>query len=101
MKPKFALCLFLHSIILVVGCNTKQELSSDSQKQIEIDSAKAVAQKVLAFSDKLDFKTVFSYYSDDSDARYVENGQLFPSLQAVKDNYDQVTPIIQSLHNMA
>ena len=92
MKQKFFLLLFLYFLILAFGCNTNQESLTDSQRQTAIDSAKAVAQKVLAYPDKLDFKTVFQYYSDDSDARYVENGQLYPSPQVVKDNYDQIGP---------
>ncbi len=100
MKPTFISLFTIPFLTLVLGCQTKRQSSDPSDKNTAIDSAKIIAQKVLAYSDSLDFKKAFQYYSDDSDARYVENGQLYPSLQAVKDSYNQIAPTIEMLHNM-
>jgi SnoaL-like domain len=100
MKSMIASCLFFYFSVFVVGCQTKQTSSSEAQKNAAIDSAKTVAQKVLAYSDSLDFKTALKFFTDDSDGRFVENGYLYPSLQAVKDSYNQIAPTIQRLHTM-
>ena len=42
---------------------------------------------MLANADKLDFVAYFNHYSTDRDGRYIENGSMYPSLDAMKKNY--------------
>jgi hypothetical protein len=63
------------------------------------DSARAVARRIIDNSNKLDFAAAFQDYSADADARYVENGMLYPSLEALKKAYAELTPGLELVAN--
>jgi len=82
-------------ILFIMSCQNQTKSSEKSTNTLAADSAKFVAQKIWEYTNKLDFKTVFQYYSNDSDTRYIENGYLFPSLSALKESYIQITPNLE------
>jgi hypothetical protein len=82
-----------------MSCQNQPSSSEKSNNAASVDSAKAVAQKIIDYSNKLDFATAFQYYSADSDARYIENGAAYPSLAAMKDAYNQLVPALDLLEN--
>ena len=79
MKTSILLLAFI-----VCSCQPRPEALTGVQKAAIADSAKAVFEAVLTNSDKLDFATAFQSFSGDPDARFVENGMLYPSLDAMK-----------------
>jgi ketosteroid isomerase-like protein len=62
-------------------------------------SAKAVARRIMAHSNQLNFSAAFDDYSADADTRYVENGVLFPSLDSLKKSYAEFVPILELVNN--
>jgi len=95
----------LFGLILVIlavfafSCQPQPTTLSEAQKAAIADSAKAVVQLMLSHADKLEFEAYFSVYSTDADVRCVENGSLYPSLDAIKKAYAQMQPMFESLHN--
>lgn len=84
---------------MLISCQTQiTSLTDDDKKQIA-DSAQQVVQQVLDLSNQLNFKSALDFYSTDPDARFVENGSIFPSLEAMRTAYDQFGPIIEFLEN--
>ena len=94
----FKSCLFASAIFLF-SCQPQPVGLSDSQKAAITDSVRTVLRSILTSSDKLDFPAAFQFYTNDTDARYTENGVLFPSLDAMKKSYAEFAPIIESLQN--
>jgi ketosteroid isomerase-like protein len=84
--PLFAVTLLAFAIF-AFSCQPQPTTLTDTQKAAVADSAKAVVQLMLANANKLDFVAYFNHYSADPDSRYIENGSLYPSLEAMKKNY--------------
>jgi hypothetical protein len=84
--PLFALTLLAFAI-LAFSCQPQPTTLTEAQKAAIADSAKAVVQLMLTNANKLDFVAYFNHYSPDPDGRYIENGSLYPSLEAMKKNY--------------
>lgn len=99
MKPGTNTLLAFGLTLIIMSCQNQSNPADKSTNTVAADSAKAVAKKIIDYSNKLDFQTVFQYYSDDSDARYIENGSLFPSLAAMKEAYTKIVPTIDLLEN--
>lgn len=91
--------------LLIMSCQNQSNSSVKSNNDGAVDttqvldSAKAVAQKIFDYSNKLDFQSAIAYYSSDSDARFVENGTIYPSLAVLKDAYVQIGPTLDLLEN--
>ena len=99
MKPPIAVLLFLAFAIFAPSCQQQPGALTESQKAAIADSAKAVVQAIFSYSDKLDFNASFQLYSGDPDARFIENGVLFPSLDAMKKAYAELGTILESVNN--
>ena len=74
---------------------------TESQQAEVARAARAVAERVLVESNKIDFRAALRDYSPDADARYVENGVVFPSLAALQKEYDALGPALEVLENTA
>jgi hypothetical protein len=86
-------------LILLFSCQRQTApLKEDQKKQIG-DTARQVVQQVLDLSNQLDFKSALDFYSNDADARFVENGSVFPSLDAMRTAYEELGPAIELLEN--
>jgi len=92
----WGLILFVFAFVSF-SCQSPPTTLTEAQKTVIADSAKAVVQLMLTNADKLDFVAYFDHYSADKDARYIENGLLYPSLEAMGKAYAELSPIIESL----
>jgi hypothetical protein len=99
MKLSILGLVFLILAIFSFACQPQQHSLTDSQKAAIADSAKTVVQLMLANADRLDFVAYFDNYSADPDARYIENGFLYPSLDTMKKFYADLNPLFESLKN--
>jgi hypothetical protein len=86
-------------MLLGFSCQNQPATFTEAQKAAIADSAKAVVQAMLANANKLDFVAYFNDYSADPNAWYIENGSLYPSLDAMKKSYADLNPIFESLQN--
>jgi ketosteroid isomerase-like protein len=84
---------------LVGACQAPTPQFSDRQKADIADSARAVAQRVIDNSNRMDWAAVFADYSNDSDAKYVENGTLYRSLDALKEAYTEFGETVDLVTN--
>jgi len=73
---------------------------TDARRSAVAHEAQAVAKRILDYSNQIDFARAMQDYSSDPDARYVENGVLFPSLDALKKEYDELGPTLEVLENV-
>jgi ketosteroid isomerase-like protein len=87
------------ALALVVACQPPAGQQSDRRKGDVADSAKAVAQRVIDNSNRMDWAAVFRNYSNDPDAKYVENGVVYPSLQALEKAYAEFGPTLELVTN--
>jgi ketosteroid isomerase-like protein len=87
--------LIASGLILLISCQKQRNSLTDDQKRQIADSARQVAQQVVDLSNKLDFNGVLELYSNDPEARYSENGSTFPSLDAMRESYIQLKPILE------
>jgi len=99
MKKSLLSLLFAGLAIFAFSCQPRSSALTDSQKAAIADSTKSLLRAVLTNSDKLDFAAALQFYSGDADARFIENGALFPSLDAMKKAYADFAPILESLKN--
>ena len=99
MKLRTTTLLASGLTLIIMSCQNQSNSSDKSTSTAAADSAKLVAQKIIEYSNKLDFQTVFQYYSADSDTRYIENGSLYPSLASMKEAYSQLVPTLEILEN--
>ena len=72
-----------------------QPTISEMTKSVVTEAAKEVMQKIILYAEKLDYTSVFQYYSNDPEARHVVNGFLYPSVDAMKNDYDKMVPGIE------
>jgi hypothetical protein len=89
------------SILLLVSCQKPSTALTEDQKKQIADSAIQVIKQVLDLSNHLDFTSVLNYYSSDADARYIENGYLYPSLDVLKTAYTELVPSLDYIKNTA
>ena len=99
MKKRTITALALVISLLVISCQSKTKSAATIDKTAVADSAKAVAQRIIDNSNKLDFEAAFNNYSADADARYTENGTTYPSLAAMKDAYKELMLSFEILQN--
>jgi len=99
MKTSFLCLVAIVFVLLGFSCQNQPATFTEAQKAAVADSAKAVVQAMLANANKLDFVAYFNDYSADPNARYIENGLLYPSLDAMKKNYADFNPMFESLQN--
>ena len=97
MRTSLLSLLFLVLAIFAFSC--QPATLTDAQKSAIADSTKSVLRAVLTNADKLDFSAALQFNSGDADARFIENGVLFPSLDALKKAYADIGPIVESLKN--
>lgn len=95
----FSALLIPCSMLLLLACQKQEAPLTDEQKNQIADSARQVVQKVLDFSNNLDFNSALQAYSSDPDARYVENGTVFASLDAMRTAYEQMAPTLEVIEN--
>lgn len=100
MKTSMFAPTFLALAILALCCQPQPTTLTEAQKASIADSAKAVVQLMLTNANKLDFVAYFDHYSADPDSRYIENGMLYPSLDAMKKTYADMNPLFESLMNV-
>lgn len=91
------LCVF-ELTFFATSCKQATGLT-ESQKAEAVDSARAVVEKVFELANKLDYKAGLQFYSGDTDTRYIDNGSIFPSLDAMKEAYNQVGPTMELVEN--
>lgn len=84
---------------LLAACAPASGELSDAERAAVIDTARAVAERVFAASNRLDFTAALQEYSPDADARFVENGSLFPTLDSMRAAYAAFSPMLDSLQN--
>ena len=85
------------TLMMSVACQSSTP--TPTQLAAVADSARAVAQRIIDNSNKLDFPAAFQEYSADADARYVENGALYSSLDALKKAYAELSPVLELVAN--
>ena len=86
-------------LVTMCGCQTQPGGLTPAQKAAVADAAKTVVQTIFQKSNQLDFAGALALYSADSDARYMENGVLFPSLEAVRKEYAELGPTLELVEN--
>ena len=89
---KVSLCSVM--VILVVVT-----FDAGSKREAVAAAAKNVVETVLQKVNHLDFAGAFAVYSNDPDARFIENGVLAPSLDALKREYAELGPTLEFLEN--
>jgi hypothetical protein len=99
MKSSYICLAAIAFALLEFSCQNQPAPFTEAQKAAIADSARAVVQAMLANANKLDFTAYFNDYSADPNARYIENGLLYPSLDAMKRLYADLNPIFESLQN--
>ncbi|MBS1681124.1 MAG: nuclear transport factor 2 family protein [Bacteroidetes bacterium] len=87
------------SIMLLSSCQKQSSSLTEEHRRLIADSAIQIAKQVIDFSNNLDFKSASDFYSADADARYIENGVLFPSLDAMLAAYAELAPTLDVLEN--
>jgi ketosteroid isomerase-like protein len=93
--------LFIVSSALLISCQQKPSPFTEEQKNQVADSARQVVQQIIDNSNKLDFKAALDLYSNDPDARFIENGTLFASLDVMRKTYSEMGPMLELLENKA
>lgn len=84
---------------LCAACQAGSHDLSDAQRGAVADTARMIVQDVFNKSNRLDFMAALTSYSPDADARYIENGVLIPSFDALKKEYAELGPTLDSLAN--
>jgi len=87
MKVSLCSVMLILVVVTTVGCQSRPDGLTPAQKQAVAASAKSVVDTVFQKVNQLDFAGALAVYSNDPDARYIENGVLVPSLDALKQEY--------------
>jgi len=98
MKTIFS-ALIVCGLTLLISCQQQTTSLTENQKSQIADSARQVVQQVLDLCNKLHFNSASNFYSTDANARFIENGSIFPSLEAMRTAYEQLGPAIELLEN--
>jgi len=96
---RFVYLTFLCIGLYLSSCDQQAGPSSKPDTTNAINSAREVVQEVFDYSNNLDFISGLQHYVDDSLARYTSNGRIYPSLSALKSDYEQVGPLVEVLNN--
>ena len=97
--------LFTYTILtiglafLCSACHKEGKQLTELEKKTIIDSAKTVVKKVFDLSNRLEYKKALLYYSGDNDTRYIDNGSIYPSFDAMKKEYELVGPSMELVEN--
>ena len=83
----------------IVACHGRPTGMTQAERDGAAASAKAVVATIFQKSNQLDFAGALALYSSDPDARYVENGVVAPSLDALKQEYAELGPTLESINN--
>ena len=92
--------LFIVGSVVLISCQQKPAPFTEEQKKQVADSAKQVVQYIITNANKLDFQTAMNVYSDDPDARYIENGTIFNSLADFRKAYVEFGPMLEMLEQI-
>ena len=91
--------LVLLSVGSLMSCQAPPAGLTQSEKDAAATSAKAVVDALFQKWNQLDFAGSLTFYSADPDARFIENGAAFPSLDAMKQQYAELGPTLERLEN--
>jgi hypothetical protein len=83
--------------LLALACSPGDKPMTDAERTAVSDSAGAVMDRVFAAANRLDFETAWKQFSTDSDARFAENGMIYPSLDSIRTVYRPLLPTFDSL----
>lgn len=86
------ICLLNHS------CQSPENQITEVQKQEIINSATEVVRKVFEYSNNMDFETGLNHYSETSNSYFITDG-IMHSLADLKENYKNIGPYVEDLHN--
>src|SRR5688572_16164129 len=98
MKSLSTILFIVGLTFLTLSCKEKLSDLNEAEKTLIIDSATSVVKKVFDYSNKLEYKTALQFYSEDADARFVDNGTIL-TLSDLKTAYDQVGPTMELVEN--
>lgn len=79
------------------ACAAPSATLTDAHRAAIADSAKMVVDSLLAGANRGDVSAAFAAYSPSPDARYVENGATYGSLDSVKVTYARMLAGLDSL----
>lgn len=99
MKTFLPILFAFELTFFITSCKQQDHELTESQKTEIADSARIVVKKVFDLANNLDYKAGLQFYSGDPDTRYIDNGSIFPSLEAMKEAYNQVGPSMELVEN--
>jgi len=99
MKVSLCSVMLILVVVTTVGCQSRSDGLTPAQKEAVAASAKSVVDTVFQKSNQLDFAGALAVYSNDPDARYIENGVLVPSLEALRQEYAELGPTLELVEN--
>lgn len=84
--------------LLNQSCHSPENQLTEGQTQEIINSATEVVKKVFEYSNNMDFETGLNYYSETSNSYFITDG-IIHSLADLKENYKNIGPYVEELHN--
>jgi hypothetical protein len=101
MKTQCFMVVAIALALTVQSCQPQDSASmTDAEKTAVADAAKAAVKNVIDMSNKMDFQGALKSYSSEADARFIENGHLYSSLDEIKNSYEQLAPMLDKIENM-
>ena len=91
--------VFILGLVTTVSCQSQPAGLTQAQKDAAAESAKTIVDTIFQKSNQLDFTGALALYSGDPDARFIENGVLASSLDALKKEYAELAPTLELLEN--
>ena len=98
MKSLSTTLFILGFALITLSCKNKLSDLNAAEKTLIVDSATSVVKKVFEYSNKLEYKTALQFYSENAEARFVDNGTIL-TLADLKAAYDQVGPTMELVEN--
>src|SRR5262245_44990870 len=83
--------------LAVAACGQQPSPLTDAQRAAAVEAARGLTAGVMASTDRLDFPAAMQAFSSDADARFVENGSLYPSRDAMQKAYAELAPLLESI----
>lgn len=94
--PIFTLLFGL--FLMTPACKDEKSKPLESEIKVTIEAARSTVQKVFEASNNHQFLEGLNYYSDDSDAYYTSNGEVF-NLEELRKSYSEIGPSVEVLEN--
>ena len=95
MKILIILCTIC---LLNQSCHGPENQLTEVQTLEIINSATEVVKKVFEYSNNMDFETGLNHYSETSNSYFISDG-IMQSLADLKENYKNIGPEVEELHN--